>query len=209
MNVQYPAKILLVDDHALIRKGIAALLQKYNDTWELYEAENGIQGVLKAREIRPDIILMDYIMPKLDGLKAAAIIKQELPETEIIIVTMDMRPEIMLESIDAGISRIVPKQAPESELLTAISDIGKGKTDRRKSARRTKKSHTRHKLLTDREIEVLNFLALGMHLPEIASRLVVSKKTVDNHKMNIFRKCRVHSIPELMRFALRNRIIEF
>jgi len=217
-----PVKILLVDDHALIRKGIMALLQNYNDSWELFEAGNGIQGVLKARQVRPDIILMDYIMPKLDGLKAAAMIKKELPGTQIIIVTMDMRPELIMESIEAGISGIVPKQAAEIELLSAITDINNGLTHltgsfpgvknakiKQKPKRKEKKKHTRHKILTDHEIEIISFLAMGLRISEIAEKLVISVRTVGAHKSKIFKKCHVHSTPELIRFALRNKIIEF
>lgn len=217
-----PVKILLVDDHALIRKGIMALLQKHNDTWELFEADNGIQGVLKARQIRPDIILMDYFMPKLDGLKAAIMIKKELPGTLIIIVTMDMRPELIMESIEAGINGIVPKQAQEIELLSAITDVKNGLIHmngsipgmandhiRETPKRKEKKKHTMHKILTDREIEIISFLAMGLHISEIAEKLTISVRTVGAHKTNIFRKCKVRSTPELMRFALRNKIIEF
>lgn len=215
-------KILLVDDHALIRKGVMALLKKHNDSWELFEAENGIQGVLKARQIRPDIILMDYIMPKLDGLKAAIMIKKELPDVQIIIVTMDMRPELIMETIEAGINGIVPKQAPELELLSAIADVNNGLTHingsysgmayenvRKTTKRKEKKKHTIHKILTDREIEIISHLAMGLHISEIADKLVISARTVGAHKTNIFRKCKVHSTPELIRFALRNKIIEF
>jgi two-component system response regulator NreC len=149
-------------------------------------------------------------------------IKKELPGTQIIIVTMDMRPELIMESIEAGISGIVPKQAAEIELLSAITDVKNGLTHmtssfpavknaniRQKAKRKEKKKHTRHKILTDREIEIISFLAMGFHVSEIAEKLVISVRTVGAHKSNIFRKCKVHSTPELMRFALRNKIIEF
>ena len=119
-NAYKPVSILIVDDHALIRKGIMAILKNYNPNWELHEAEDGVKAILKAQEINPDIILLDYLMPRLDGVKAANIIRKARPESKIIMVSMDMSPEIIIEMIDADVAGIVSKHLGDDELLQAV-----------------------------------------------------------------------------------------
>jgi DNA-binding NarL/FixJ family response regulator len=158
-----PVKILIVDDHALIRKGIMAILKNYASSWELLEAEDGVKAILKAQEANPDIILLDYHMPKLDGVKAATIIKKASPESKIIIVSMDMNPEMIIEMIHAGVAGIVSKQSSDDELILAIDTVKNGKRhlsehvseivtqdilDKKKRIRKYR--HTKNKLQTDR-----------------------------------------------------------
>jgi two-component system, NarL family, response regulator NreC len=220
LNPLKTVKILIVDDHALIRKGIMALLKDYNPGWELHEAEDGVKAIVKAQEVDPDIILLDYHMPKLDGLKTTTIIKRSLPESKIIIVTMDMNPEMVTALIDVGVAGIVSKQSPDNELILAIDTVKSGKRHLSEFASKiiTQKviekkqrimhdKHTRSKLLTDREIEVLKYLVKGYSCPVIAKTLSLSYRTVENHKANLFRKCKVSSIIELARIAIKMKII--
>jgi two-component system response regulator NreC len=215
-----PVKILIVDDHALIRKGIMALLKNHNSSWDLHEAEDGVRAILKAEEIDPDIILLDYHMPKLDGAKAATIIMKASPQTKIIIVSMDVSPEAIIEIIHAGVVGIVSKQSTEDELILAIDTVNNGKRhlsehaseivsqnllDKKK--RNRKHRHTRNKLLTDRETEILKYIVKGFSCQTIAKALSISTRTVDNHKSNMFRKFKVNSTPELIRYAMKIKIV--
>jgi len=220
MNPSKPVKILIVDDHALIRKGIKALLQNHNSSWDLYEAEDGVRAILKAEEIDPDIILLDYHMPKLDGAKAATIIMKASPQTKIIIVSMDVNPEMIIEIIHAGVAGIVSKQSADDELILAIDNVKNGKRhlsehvseiisqnflDKKK--RNRKYRHTKNKLLTDRETEILKYIVKGLSSQTIAKALSISSRTVSNHKASMFRKCNVNSTLELVRFATKIKIV--
>ena len=218
-NTSQPVKILIVDDHALIRKGIMAILKNYNPNWELHEAEDGVKAVLKAQDINPDIILMDYLMPRLDGVKAANIIRKARPESKIIMVSMDMSPEIIIEMIDADVAGIVSKHLGDDELLKAIDTVQNGKLhlsepasllitkdllEKKKNKRHAKNKKT--KLLTNRETEILKYIVKGASSPTIARILSISVRTVSNHKGSIFRKFKVKSTIELVRFATRTKI---
>lgn len=215
-----PVKILIVDDHALIRKGIMAILKNHDSSWDLHEAEDGVGAILKAEEIDPEIILLDYHMPKLDGAKAATIIKKALPESKIIIVSMDMNPEMIIEMIHAGVAGIVSKQSSDDELILAIDTVKNGKRhlsvhaseildknflDKKNRIRRYR--HARSNLLTDRETEILKFVVQGLSCQTIAKSLSISSRTVSNHKSSIFRKYNVKSTPELIRYAMKIKIV--
>jgi two-component system, NarL family, response regulator NreC len=215
-----PVKILVVDDHALIRKGIMALLKNHDSSWDLYEAEDGVKAILKAEEIDPDIILLDYHMPKMDGAKAATIIMKASPQTKIIIVSMDVSPEMIIEIIHAGVVGIVSKQSTEDELILAIDAVKNGKRhlsvhaseivsqnilDKKKKSRQYR--HTRSQLLTDRETEILKYLVKGFSCPAIAKTLSISSRTVSNHKASMFRKCNVNSTIGLVQYAAKIKII--
>ena len=214
-----PVKILIVDDHALIRKGMIALLKNHNSSWELHEAEDGVRAIVKAEEIDPDIILLDYHMPKLDGAKAATIIMKASPQTKIIIVSMDVNPEMIIDIIHAGVVGIVSKHSTEDELILAIDAVKNGKRhlsvdaseivgqnffEKKKKTRRHR--HIKSQLLTDREMEVLKYVMKGLSPATIAKVLSLSERTVSNHKANMFRKCKVKSTTELIRFATEVKV---
>jgi DNA-binding NarL/FixJ family response regulator len=219
-NAYKPVSILIVDDHALIRKGIMAILKNYNPNWELHEAEDGVKAILKAQEINPDIILLDYLMPRLDGVKAANIIRKARPESKIIMVSMDMSPEIIIEMIDADVAGIVSKHLGDDELLQAIDTVQNGKRhlsepasliitkdflEKKKNKRRSK--NNKNKLLTERETEILKYTVKGASSPTIARILSISVRTVSNHKASMFRKFKVKSTIELVRYAERMKIV--
>ena len=167
-------KILIVDDHVLIRKGFKTLLNSYNPRWQVYEAINGIQAILKAPRIRPDLVLMDFFMPKLDGLKTASQMIQDYPGIKIIMISGFIASESIQQLLDAGIMGIVSKTAGTDELLEAIFNVVKGKhhvavessmnleTETEKAPRRkTKKQTHKPSLLTPREMEVMQLLVKG------------------------------------------------
>jgi DNA-binding NarL/FixJ family response regulator len=214
-------KILVADDHALIRKGVKAVLTSHDPEWEVFEAENGIQAILKAGEVSPDIILMDYMMPKLDGIHASIAIRKEFPEIKIIMISMDMSEEVIINMINAGVMGILPKESPAEELLAAIEEVNEGKhhmkgkiveladrqsLDRNQNRKRPKAY--KNKIFSAREKEVLVLLVRGMSAQKIATRLSITRRTVETHKANIFKKSNSHSTAALIRYAILNKIVD-
>ncbi|MBC8315346.1 MAG: response regulator transcription factor [Bacteroidales bacterium] len=213
-------RILIVDDHVLIRKGFKSLLNSYNPGWEVYEAINGIQAIIKAPKIRPDVVLMDFSMPKLDGLKTARQMIKDYPGIKIIMISGFLASENIQQMLDSGILGIVPKSAGTDELLEAIFHVVKGKQhltvessmnlemETKKTPRRkTKKQKRKPSLLTPREMEVLQLLVKGLRAEIILQQLAISQRTLNSHKASIFKKCNVHSTVELVRYAYKNSIV--
>jgi two-component system, NarL family, response regulator NreC len=214
-------KILIVEDQALIRKCISALIKSHFSNWDVYEAANGIQAIFKANEVHPDIILMDYRMPIMDGLRASVIILENLPETKIIMVTAEENSEFMFDAVDARICGIVSKTSTDIDLLNAICNVKNGKaylnsivSDKitqhlyQKKRKKIKSRHLNSSLLSDRELEILNLLSKGNSSAEIGIKLFISKRTVDSHKANIIKKCQVRSTPDLVRYAIAKNLID-
>lgn len=220
LYIQMALTFLVVDDHTLIRKGIASILKKHDPSWEVFEAENGIQAIFKASEIRPDIILMDYLMPKLDGVQAAIAIRRELPDSKIIMVSMDLSEDVVIRTIHAGVAGFVPKDSSDQELLSAITAVHKGNLHIpvnvfemasgvlvKSRVKRSDSGLIDHMLFTARETEILKLLTQGYSSGRIAAHLSISRRTVESHRANIFKKCKVHSISSLIRWAIKNNII--
>ena len=217
-----PIKILVVDDHALTRRGIMALLADYYPGWIIEEAEDGVKAIVKAGQLKPDIILLDYHMPKLNGVKAATFIRKASPESRIILVSMEMNPNVMIDTINAGIVGIISKNDYDNELFLAIDSVKNGKNhipervtkifeqDILEKLKKTRKHrHRKNKLLTDREVEIFQYVVKGLPTAAIAHILSISQRTVDNHKASIFRKCKVSNTPDLIRFALNKKMLNF
>ena len=194
-----PIKILVVDDHALYRRGNMALLRDYYPDWEIYEAEDGVRAVTKSIQLNPEIILLDYHMPKLNGVKAATLIRKVSPCSKIIIVSMEMNPNVMIDMINAGVAGIISKNDYDDELILAIDSVKNGgnhipervskilEQDLLDKQTKTKRfRHNKNKLLTDREIDVLQLIVKGQPTPVIANTLSISIRTVNNHKASIF-----------------------
>jgi len=214
-------KILVADDHALIRKGVKAVLTNHDPEWEVFEAENGIQAILKAGEIKPDIILMDYMMPKLDGIHASIAIRKDFPDIKIIMVSMDMSEELIINMINAGVMGIVPKESPADELLTAIEEVNEGRHHMKgkiveladqqtldRTAKRKRPKTYQNNIFSAREKEILIALVQGMSAQKIATKLCITRRTVETHKANIFKKSNSHSTASLIRYAIINKIID-
>jgi DNA-binding NarL/FixJ family response regulator len=213
--------ILIVDDHSIVRQGLKSMLATDHPDWKIFEAENGVQAILVASRVKPDLILMDHMMPKLDGIKAASIITRDLPACRIIMVTMSNQEDLLQGAIDAGVKRLIPKNASDSEILETITEFAKGISKVReknqvKSSGRNKKKiktgkkpdrHTSSLLLTDRELEVVGLMMKGYTTKRISDYLGISIRTVDGHKFKIMRKCHVHSYQELLRFVISKKIL--
>jgi two-component system, NarL family, response regulator NreC len=215
------AKVLIVDDHALLRKGVHSIISHHHPEWEVYEAENGIQSILKAKDLKPDLVLMDYHMPKLDGISAATAIHRDYPKAKIIMVSMDVGEDEVAHMLKAGVMGIVHKESPEEELLTAIHEVNGGQYYMKgkigsiayqyrvkvlKKGRSAVKSDDR--ILTPREKEIVQFLMKGLTRAEIAEKLSLSKRTIETHISRMFKKTNTHSVYSLIRHIMKNKLVK-
>ncbi len=210
------ARILLADDHSLLRKGLASILKHHNSEWELFEATDGEDAIKKAGLLRPDLILMDYNMPVLDGIQATIEIRRKFPEIKIIMVSMDMTEEVVIQGMMAGVKGFIPKDSPEPELLAAIHEVLRGKyhlTGRileiaqRQSEIRKHPPNTPDRIFSRRETDVLRLVVEGMTSVEIAGKLNISKRTVDHHRSNLLAKSGTNTQAALIRFALKTNSV--
>ena len=212
-------RLLLVDDHAVVRSGLKMLLANETDVEIVGEAGNGSEAVTLAGSARPDVILMDIGLPDMTGIEAARLIKSKFPKISIVALTIHEDEEYFFKMLEAGASGYVPKRAAPEELLTAIRAASKGEVylypslakllvkDYLSQERAVENKPTLDGL-TDREQEVLSLLAEGAANDHIADKLVISTKTVERHRENIMRKLNLHSRSELVRYAIRKGIIK-
>lgn len=211
-------RVLVTDDHAIVRDGIRALLGITSDIEAVGEATNGRQALEMVRKLVPHVVLMDIVMPVMDGLEATRRIHKEFPETKVLALTQYTDREYVLPVVEAGASGFVSKAAASSELILAIRSVYGGDSflspsvarllveDYRQIARVGKDKDTFEEL-TDREREILKLLAEGHSVPEIAQMLVISPKTVERHKTNLMSKLDIHNRLDLFKYALRKGII--
>lgn len=212
-------KVLIADDHALVREGIAAFLKLSNDIEVIGEACDGITAIEKAKSFKPDVILLDIAMPKLGGLEATLELKKILPDLKILILTQYDDKEYVSRFLKAGISGYLLKQAVGSDLISAIRAVNRGETYLYSSVAtevvasylgKEKKLSVAdpYEKLTDREKQVLKLLAEGYTHKEIAGILNISVKTVIAHHSNISEKLDIHNRSALVKFAMQKGIIK-
>jgi DNA-binding NarL/FixJ family response regulator len=213
--------VLIVDDHSITRRGMKSLIESVYPDWTFFEANNGVQAIVTALREKPDLVLMDQMMPKLDGLKAASVITHNLNKTSVIMVTASNREDLISVANDAGINYVISKGASDGEILKTISEFLKG-TNKKDAEIKDRKSnidkrqllagrrpdrHTLSVKMTDREFEVAELLMKGNTTYKIADYLGISKRTVEGHKSQIMKKFDLHSSPELIRFLINNDIL--
>ncbi len=206
-------RILLADDHNVVRKGLRGTLEQYDDWNVCGEASNGREAVKLALELKPDIVVLDLTMPELNGIEATRQIKKSLPQTEILIFTMHETEEMILRAFEAGARGFVLKSDDELELVEAIKVISRHKTFFTTTASEALldnllRPSLRDSVLTDREREVVQLLAEGKANKEVAAALDISVKTVETHRATIMRKLELDSIADLVRYAIRNGLID-
>jgi two-component system response regulator NreC len=212
-------RLLLVDDHAVVRSGLRMLLGSESDLEIVGEASTAAEAIDTAGAVAPDVILMDIGLPDLSGIDATREIKKRFPKVAIVALTIHEDEEYFFKMLDAGASGYVPKRAAPEELVTAIRAAASGEVYLYPSLAKllvTDYLGQQHapeeaaKLdgLTDRERQVLQYLAEGTSNEEIAVSLVISPKTVERHRENIMRKLNLHSRAELVRYAIRKGIIQ-
>lgn len=212
-------RVLLVDDHGLMRTGLRMMLETQEDLEIVGECGTGREAIQRAQELCPDVILMDIALPDILGIEATRSIKKLLPKTSVLALTMHEGEEYFFEMLNAGASGYLPKRAAPTELVSAIRVVNTGGVYLYPSLAKTLvKDYLKHADngdeksaydgLTEREREVLKLIADGMSNQEAADRLVISVKTVERHRSNIFAKLNLHSRTELVKYAIRKGLIE-
>lgn len=212
-------RIMIVDDHALMREGIIAFLKFHDDVEIVGEASNGLEAIEKVEKLKPDVILMDISMPELGGIEATVEIKKRLPDTKILILTQYSDKEYVSRLLKAGVSGYILKQAVGTDLISAIRAVAKGESylyssiaGKVISGYLGKSSEISvedpYEKLTDREKQVLKLIAEGHSHKEVATRLDISVKTVIAHQTNISEKLDLHSRAALIKFAITKGVIK-
>jgi len=212
-------RLLLIDDHAVVRTGLRMLLETEPDIEIAGEAGTAAEGILAAAQLAPDVVLMDIGLPDRSGIEAAREIKNRTPATAVVALTIHEDEEYFFKMLEAGASGYVPKRAAPEELITAIRAAARGEVYLYPSLAKLlvkdfisqePTGATARTLdgLTAREQEVLEQLAEGAANPEIADRLNISPKTVARHRENIMSKLNLHSRSELVKYAIRKGIIQ-
>ena len=211
-------RLLLADDHAVVRSGLRMLLQAQPDMIIVGEAETGQEAIRRVAELSPDVVLMDIEMPGMNGIEATRRIKANAPASAVLALTMYEDDQYFFEMLRAGASGYVPKRAAPDELVSAIRAVSRGEVFLYPSlAGRLVQDYLRRgpaseegppeDELTPREQEVLTLIAEGLSNNEIADRLVISAKTVDRHRENLMRKLKLHNRVDLVKYALRKGLI--
>jgi DNA-binding NarL/FixJ family response regulator len=206
-------KVLLADDHKIVRDGLRNLLEKHADIMVAGEAEDGREALQLARKLSPDVIIMDIAMPDLNGIEATRQIVAEFPGIKVVALSMHSDKRFVSEMLKAGASAYLLKDCAFEELITAIRTIMKGKIYLSPGIagvviedyirKDSKAESTVFSLLSDREREVLQLMAEGKTTKEVAAHLNLSIKTVETHRTNIMTKLNIHSIAELTKYAIR------
>jgi two-component system response regulator NreC len=208
-------RILIVDDHAVLRAGLKMLIDAEDDLEAVGEAANARDAVFQARALKPDVILMDVVMPDQSGLDVVPTLLHERPETKVLVLSMQDDPRYVREAFEAGASGYVLKEAADTELVAAIREVAGGGRyvhpelgARLVSAETAERRRAEEDPLSDREREVLRLLALGHTNQEIAKELYISVRTAETHRAHIMQKLRLSSRAELVRYALEAGLLE-
>lgn len=211
-------KVLIADDHTLVRQGIRSLLALAADIEIVAEASDGREAVEKVRQLAPDIVLMDLAMPGMGGLEATRRIRREFPTIRVLAVTQYDDPDYVIPVIEAGARGFVTKMASPLELASAIQAVYGGGSFLSSSAAAALVEECQlktgaegetdlYQLLTDRERETLKLIAEGHTAREIAEVLVVSPKTVEWYKANLMSKLGLHNTADVIKYAIRKRVV--
>jgi DNA-binding NarL/FixJ family response regulator len=209
--------VLLVDDHLIVRDGLRMLLEASGETKIVGEADNGLDAVTKARELRPDVVVLDLEMPRLNGVEAARQITRHVPKTKILVLSTHSDAEIVRDLIGAGISGYLTKDVASTQVLDAVRETARGNTyftpaitrhvlDQSRSIL-GKQGPTPRVALTSREMEVLQLVAEGHANKQVADLLAISIKTVEKHRQSLMRKLDIHETATLTRYAVSRSIV--
>lgn len=213
-----PIRLILVDDHDVVRTGLRMLLENESDLEIVGEASSGKQALKLANELKPDVMIMDITLPDISGIEATRRIKQDCPTVSVVALTIHDDEQYFFEMLQAGASGYVPKRAASEDLITAIHSafnneiyiypaLAKVLVRDFLGRVETHVESTNLDVLTQREREVLRLLAEDQSNDEIAEQLAISKHTVARHRENVMRKLELHSRSELVKYAIRKGLI--
>ncbi|MCI0411610.1 response regulator transcription factor, partial [bacterium] len=209
-------KVLIVDDHRVVRDGLSKILESCNDIHVIGEAANGLEAIRKYSELKPDVILLDISMPKLGGLEVSRRIKKENPSAKIVILSMHEEEEYSMKLVRLGVSGYLLKDSAAQEVIEAVRTAFAGRAYFSPQISKTLAESYRevapieddpYERLNDREREVLQLIAEGHTNKAIADILFISPKTVDNHRTNLMRKLNIHSAADLVRWATKRGLV--
>jgi two-component system, NarL family, response regulator NreC len=211
-------RVLLADDHGLLRKGIRSVLAEHVDIVVVGEAHDGPQAIRLAEELNPDVVIMDIAMPRLNGLEAATQIARKSKRMGILILSMYSDEEYLVRAVTAGVRGYLLKDSAEPDLARAVRAVAGGKTffspaiadmlfDDYVLRLQRHELQDSYELLTDRERQVLQLLAEGMTNKEVAATLTLGVSTVETHRLNLMQKLNLHNTAELVLYAVRKKIL--
>ena len=212
-------RVLLADDHTILRAGLRMMIDAQPDIEVVGEASDGRQALNEAQRLQPDIVLMDITMPEMNGIEATRQIKRAMDSTRVLILTMHENEEYLFQVLRAGASGYILKEAAGAELISAIRIVCSGRFYMSPSAQsmmvgdylqrvRSGEERDSYSALTEREREILKLVAEGHTNNQIAERLFISPKTVDTHRTHIMDKLNLHSRAELVKYAMRRGLLE-
>jgi two-component system response regulator NreC len=208
-------RALVVDDHAVVRAGIRLLLEREEDIEVVGEAGNAQDAVFDVRALRPDVVLLDVVMPGQSGIEVLPSLLKESPETKVLVLSMQDDPSYVREAFAAGASGYVLKEAADEEVVAAVREIANGGSyvhpalgARMVTAEAQARAAAEADPLSDREREVLRLLALGHTNQEIAKMLYISVRTAETHRAHIMQKLGLSTRAELVRYALSHGLLE-
>lgn len=212
MKNQHPIRIMIVDDHEMVRRGLGLFIRGYKDLLLVGEAANGMQAVRLCGKLQPDVILMDIVMPEMNGIEAIRIIRQKLPDVQIIMLTSSSDSHHITEAIEAGATSYLMKNVTDDQLANAIRAAREGEGVMSPEATQALikaaiRPSTPVYHLSDREIEVLRLMTEGLSNLDISERLYLSRSTVKYHISGIFTKLGVTNRSEAISFALKNNLV--
>jgi DNA-binding NarL/FixJ family response regulator len=210
-------RVLIADDHTMVRESLVSVLQAAGDVQVVAQAADGVEAVEKALQTRPDVVIADLSMPRLGGLEVVRRLREALPQTKVLVLTMHGEHEYVLQAVRAGASGYLVKDSAASELLAALRSLHAGRGHFGPQAAKTLADQLQrperpledpYGQLTEREREVFHLMAEGMTTKDIAQRLGISTKTAENHRGRVLDKLDVRNTAELVRYALRKGLIE-
>jgi two-component system, NarL family, response regulator NreC len=206
--------VVVVDDHAVVRSGLRLLLEKQEDIEVVGEAGNAKDAIFRARALRPDVMLLDVVMPGESGIDVLPQLQKESPDTKVLVLSMQDDPSYVREAFGAGASGYVLKEAADEEVVSAIREVAGGGRyvhpalgARLVAAEAAERAAAEADPLSDREREILRLLALGHTNQEIAQQLYISVRTAESHRAHIMQKLRLATRAELVRYALSRGLL--
>ena len=211
-----PLRILVVDDHAVVRRGVRSLLES-RDGWEVCgEATTGRDAVEQSRRLRPDVVVMDLSLPELNGLDATRHILKDAPETEVLVLTMHQSEELARDVLQAGARGYVLKSDADENLIAAVESLRQHKPFLTPTVTefvldgyiRDGADQDASRRVTAREREIIQLIAEGKSNKNAAAALKISVKTIEAHRANIMRKLQLRTVSDLVRYAIRNKIVQ-
>jgi DNA-binding NarL/FixJ family response regulator len=216
MNSKY--RIVIAEDHTILREGLGSLLSSSPEFEIVGEAEDGREAIRCVEKLKPDLILTDLSMPRMNGMDAIREIKRQSPKTKVLVLTVHKTEEYILATLKAGAEGYILKDATHAELMTAVKNVLGGKhyispgisekvIEGYLEGRKTLKTRTSWETLTQREREILKLIAEGYKNKEIADYLCISVKTVEKHRSNLMEKLNLHNVQALTAFAIEKGLV--